>query len=381
MRVHSNVARQAWAKAWYYLRYLDRRGCGIITVSFKETLQKLRCASSTFYEQLRAAKEVGAIQYYKRIGDSLRVWLGSLYRACWGLEFRSWGATSYVDIDEILGWGCLPCRRISTKIATQRLQEKSRFAAIKSLSKQERDFYKLPHPCQFFESPEEEKQPSDQLPRGENKIPFVIHVGEKRIFVSRGFVPFGASLHGIQDNILEFSTLEYTQSGASKRTISRHLRQGGVKRKQIVQTKTAYSFIKAGIAVKVDYTVAEPGIYCEEVYDPSIKRCRKILYEPNGITQSRKPDGFQVSYDRFFSYWGKTWLYRCNLYDLNYQLTSMKRRRKGYEKLCADICELDRNIRETYRNLSFSSAAVGGASTYVLQCVSSIRPFPGGGDK
>lgn len=163
--------------------------------------------------------------------------------------------------------------------------------------------------------------------RGATKIPFLIHVGEKKAFVSKGFIPFGVSQGAIASEL-----------AVSDRTVRRDLKKLGVTSRQLVQAKHAYRFIKAGIGLDLDRCLGEPGIWYEQG-DREI-----ILHEPNGLTNSKRKGGHSIPMtgnnlhpecDRFFSYFGKVWIYRCNLYALTHELKPMRVARKKYKRCLA----------------------------------------------
>lgn len=318
VKTHNQLMRYSWARLWYYCRGVDKAGSGRIKeISFQQTKQILGCAGSTLYQWLREAKEAGAIYEYKRTEDRLRIRLGGLFNVCRTLGLKRWGAVAVLPLGEVLN----QCRQLATAIATQQLQEQSRYAARKSLSKEEQKFFTIPD---AFDVIQKGKNASLKPDRGATNIPFLLHVGAKRAFVSKGFIPFGVSQGAVASELT-----------ISDRTVRRHLSSLGVESRQLVQAKHAYRFIKAGIQLDIDRCLAEPGI-SYELRDREI-----ILQEPNGLTSSKRKGGHKIPMsgnslssecDRFFNYYGQTWLYRCNLYDLANELKSMKTARRKYKK-------------------------------------------------
>src|SRR5919202_467849 len=161
------------------------------------------------------------------------------------------------------------------------------------------------------------KQSSQKPAKGQ--VPFLLWVGGKRIFVSKSFVPYGASQERIAGEL-----------GISDRTVRRHLDYLGVERRQLVQAKAAYKTVAQGMDWWADEVVlSEDRI---EYYEASNEGYQVgTMYEPSGRTSHTH--GFRVRRDRFFNYRGKTWLYRCNLYLLDYDTTSMKTSRKRLAQL------------------------------------------------
>lgn len=317
IKSHGNLTRYPWARLWYYLRALDTQGRGWVEVSWSQTKQILGCGYSTLYQWLREAKEAGAIYHYKRKGDRLTVRLGGLFNVCQTLGLNGWGAVTTLPLGEVLE----KCRMLATAIATQELQERSRYAAYKSLNKSEKQTFRMPS---AFDVIEMGRTASLKPIRGANKIPYLLHVGAKRAFVSKGFIPFGASEVAIASSL-----------GISDRTVRRHLTSLEIDRRQLVQAKHAYRFIKAGIELNINDAYTEPGISYQ------LKGRELILHEPNGRSSSKRKDGHHIPLsdnglttecDRFFNYYGQTWMYRCNLYDLDFEFNSMRFARRKFKK-------------------------------------------------
>ena len=319
VRTHGQLMRFAWAKLWYYLRGIDLPGRGLMVLSWKETKKAIGCASSTLYQWLREAREAGAIYEFKRQGDRLKIRLGGLFNVCRTLGLRNWGVTAILPIKEVLS----KIRPLATAIATQQLQEQSRYAAHKSLSNSDKKVFTIPTALDVIGKG---KTASHEPTRGATKIPFLIHVGAKRAFVSKGFIPFGTSQGAVASEL-----------GISDRTVRRHLSQLEVTSRQICQTKQDYMMIDAAIRYGASEYVSESGIRCEMQGDAI------VLHESNGWTQSSRRgghripvnDGLSSRSERFFTYFGKTWLYRCSLYGLSHHLKKMKVARRNYKNYLA----------------------------------------------
>lgn len=312
--------RYSWARLWYYLRAIDTKGSGLVIVSWSGTKKLLGCASSTLYQWLREAVKAGAIYEYKRSCDRLKIRLGGLFNVCRTLELKNWGAVAMLPLKQILS----ECRALATAIATQQLQEQSRHAARKSLSNSDQKVFTMPNALDVIGRA---KNASHEPNRGATKIPFLIHVGAKRAFVSKGFIPFGTSQGAIASEL-----------AISDRTVRRHLTKLEVPSRQICQSKQEYAMINPAIR------------YGEGVYQSEsdvrfrINESEIVLHERNGWTSHSKKGGhripltgsrFNPSCDRFFTYFGKTWLYRCSLYGLSHHLTKMRVSRRNYKRYLA----------------------------------------------
>ncbi|MBD0385204.1 MAG: hypothetical protein ICV54_01390 [Nostoc sp. C3-bin3] len=210
------------------------------------------------------------------------------------------------DIVEAMG-----LKAHATALQTQDQQVKSRIAAIRSLNNRERKNTKVAE----IEAILEQRNVSSQKP-AKGQVPFLLWVGNRRAFVSKGFVPIGASQASIAAHL-----------GISDRTVRRHLDYLGIERCQIVQSKAAYQSITQALEWEAPEWQAEPNIgYMEDRFGFI------WLEDMNGNTSSRKPAQI-ITKERFFQYRGKTWIYRCNLYKLDYATTSMRAARDSYVEL------------------------------------------------
>lgn len=306
VRVHTGIARKPWARLWYLSRGLDPTGRGIIDLPVNLVCQLLAVSRPTLYEWLRNGRSAGAFYRYHIKQDRCHIWLVGLPKLCQSLGLQSWGATATVSL---LSLNHL--RATATGIVTRDLQDKSHFAARRSLTDRERQFYKPPSADAVLA----EGKRSSQKP-AQGQVPFLLWVGDKRAFVSKGFIPFGASQRSIGMDL-----------GVSEWTVRRHQRILGLERRQLVQAKYAYQLIDAGISWEAGFCYAEPGIWYEQSGDGCMR-----LFEPNGLTGSRREGGHAITQQRLFRYAGKTWLYRCNLYDVShFHLTSMKASRREFQ--------------------------------------------------
>lgn len=306
VRVHVGIARYPWARLWYLARGFDPSGRGIVDLPADIICQLLAVSKPTLYEWLRDGKNAGAFRDYKFKGNCLHIWLGGLPKVCATLGLESWGATATVSLLDVK-----QLRALATGIATAELQKKSHYAARRSLKHRERSFFTPPTADAILA----EGERSSQKP-AKGQVPFLLWVGASKVFVSKGFVPFGASQAAIAVEV-----------GICDRTVRRHQRQLDLERRQLVQAKHAYKLVSVGIEWDSDECFAEPDIWYQGTGD-AIR-----LFEPNGISSSSRPGGHPISRQRFFNYRGKTWIYRCNLYSINFSFNSMKAARHQYKLL------------------------------------------------
>jgi len=311
-RVHSTLGRYPWAKLWYLLRALDKPGSGLVKVYWSSLKHWLGAKQSTIYEWLRQGKLAGAFLGYKSDGHYLTIALGSRNKVCKNLQLRHWGFTALISVKEIIQ----NLRGVLTGITTQALQEKSHRKAIHSLTDQEQKVFRVAKASTIIK---QGKTTCSNTPKRVTKIPCLLHVSDRFAFVSRGFIPHGVSQERVGNEL-----------GITDRTVRRHLKKLDVESRQIVQAKGDYDLLLAGIyhdipqvwggsgAVDIDQLPNKPGHY--------------KLTETNGLSSNNNRGKSIVTIDRFFKYWGKTWLRRCNVYDLSFELVSSRTARRYFRR-------------------------------------------------
>lgn len=293
---------------WYLCRGLDIKNQGWMVLS-EQQWRLLGKGRSTICRWLFEGKKLGFFWCYSWQGNTLKIRLGGLRRVCRVSNIMSWGAVGVVPIPELLAGNS---RAIACAITTQDLQQKSHYAARRQLNKQDRQTFDVPTVEQLLD----DSQTSQQFTRGE--ICGVIGTGDSRMFVNQRFIPFGVS----QQKVCDTLNSEPTSCGVSPRTLRRHLDSLGVVKRQLVQTKPEYREIRTNFKnpLATSFTChSDKNIHCQIRSDVR-------LYEPNGITSSRREEGHVVIGDKLQRkpYFGVFWMHRCNLYRLDLDLTSMK---------------------------------------------------------
>jgi predicted transcriptional regulator len=305
----ANGSKTSWISLWYLLRALDFNGRGELKISLDAIADILGASESTIYQWLREGRRNGAFRYYKKMrdGGEMRIFLGSLKKLALKLDLDNWGATAEVPLLALQH-----LRPLATLIATQALQEKSIFAAKRTMTPQEWNFYKIPALKEILLEPEKSSH------TGDGAIPFLVHVGAKRLFVGRGFVPVGTKQETIAEAI-----------GRCDRTVRRHQKILGVPKRQICQSKPTYLAARIGLNwQQKNFYGGDPDTCYTMLSEEDL-----ILYEKNGLTKAQREGGHPVTRSRFFSYWGQTWLYRCNFYGANQSLTTMSASKADYSEL------------------------------------------------
>ncbi len=361
VRIHSGLIEKGrpWLKLWYLLRGLDIQGSGFAKVSMHQVCQLLWASSSTVRQWLREGKAAGAFRFWRcNQRQGLRVALSSLHQLCSKLgltnvekpsrEQQMWsglrrGLTAWGAVAEIPLFQIHQLRPLATAAVTQKLQQRSRHAAWQALPEEIRENWNLPEPEEFFRpeasprnkglklkasqsapSDEQEQRPSDDTACG--GIRCLVHIGKKRIFVSKGFIPFGTS----QDAIA------WERNYESDRTIQRHLAQVNLPHKQIVQAKAAYGHLRKALQWDSPGIAPEPGISLSRLLDG-----RNVLSEISG-TVGDKPYTQEVTAERFFRYGDRDWIYRCNLYKPELQLRTTRYSIRNYRRLLTKSKKISR---------------------------------------
>lgn len=306
VRIHSGIVEKgrSWAKLWYLLRALDINGSGFCQIEMSTIRELLTIRNSTIRQWLREGIRVGAFRHWRVNGESLRVALSSLHKLCLALGQGElgFGVVTEIPLTCLHRW-----RSFATAAVAQREQQLSRFAAWRSLPSRARKHYKLPHPDALLNC--QPRRLSDVSATG--SIRCVLHVGKRRVFVSKGFIPFGTS----QESIARERSL-------CDRTVRRHLAALGIERRQICQAKAAYRSIAQAIEWDSPSFAPEPDICLSH---------GNILTERSGIVGV--PHSQRVGRNRFFHYADKDWIYRCNIYEEALPLLTMRRSNRNYRAL------------------------------------------------
>lgn len=326
VRIHrSLLALHPSAKLWYLCRAADQQGRGRVLLS-PEQLAILDVHQSTIYRWLKEGREVGFFRIYEfRSDGNLYVSLAGLPKVSRQAQLLSWGSVTTVPLREVIQ---NLMRSLASAIQAQDLQEKSRYAAGQALNALERRCFRIPSADQVL------SLPSLKLACGE--APGLVHVGDRKIFVGRSFIPFGAS----QKKICEVLSSQPRSCSISEQTLRNHLKRLEVERCQIVQAKPEYKQITSALR----WESAKFQTKGDEIsFHQEGDRIR--LNEPNGKSSARREGGHLIKPERFFRYMGADWIYRCNLYKLNYEFTSMKAARRKYK------CTLKKNPFPIVENL------------------------------
>lgn len=341
VRLHSRILEKgfSWARLWYALRALDSAGAGYVTTELEFLTWLLDAGESTVYQWLREGKTAGAFRWYECKEGILRVALGGLFAISkaqgWEVKeenpewkngdrqkfkklgINAWGVTVEVTLKEILTLAEL--RAYATAAVCQRKQQLARYAAWRNLPKSvrhkkdasgQKTSLHLPQPSEFFD-PGENRPCHDSGKRG---IPFLLAIGKRWVSVSKGFVPYGASLPSIA----------HERGYQCNRTVQRHLKLAGMESKQVIQSKAAYKHIKEAIRWDSPSIAPEPDIsavWSREGY---------TLTEPAG--RHGNPYQFKLNPERLFVHKDRPYIYRCNLYNPTLKLCRMSAARREFSE-------------------------------------------------
>lgn len=325
VRVHQSLLLlHPCSKLWYLCRAMDRDGSGKILLS-QNQWQLLGVAKSTICRWVREGKELGLFRRTEWSGNTLRIILGGLFKACIASGVKNWGAAAVVPLEELLEGNSR--RAIAIAIATQDLQERSRYTAKSQLNSLERRCFDVPTVDQLLNP-----QTSQKLDGGGTRG--VVHLGNSQLFVGRSFIPFGVS----QSRVCEELNSQPTSCGVSRWTMRRQLDKLDVTKRQITQAKPEYKELSNVIELGASSWM------CKSDADISFRYVDTgviLLNEPNGKSSSRREGGHRLHTDRLGRYFGAVWLYRCNLYNLSHTLTSMKATRRNWKRSQAAATQLE----------------------------------------
>ncbi len=237
VRVYTAVGGYSWARLWYVLRWLNSTGSGRITIQIELLEAFLGCSRQSLRRWLSEGKKCGAFRYSIERKGFLHIYLGSVQRICIKTNVRDWCAVAIVPIADVLS-GLLELRQIATGATTQYLQQRSRYAANSKLKADYRKTYGAPHPNEIL---------GDNITcsKSEGGQFFILHISKKRLFVSKGFVAFGASQHSIAITL-----------GISPRTVQRHHANLKTVSRQLCQSKSEYAWCKRAFEMEAPEYIA-----------------------------------------------------------------------------------------------------------------------------
>lgn len=320
VRIHSEIGRYPWAKLWYLLRGLDFGGKGWASLPLETCTELLGATQPTIYRWLKEGRKVGAFRRYQIKNKYLTIYLGSLFKVCCRLNLRNWGDVGQCYLYEIKS----KLRALVTGISTQSLQQKSRYAANSNLTPEYRKFFGAPHPSELLGKGRLSchKSADGEVP------PFVLHVSEQKVFVSKGFIHFGVNQPTISRLV-----------GIHERTIRRHQQKLGLISRQICQSKAEYGRVTTALDMDFNEYHAYNG---KDATHIGYKRCGDKIAFSDGVPRNCKksiPNQYLIPADslrqRLFRIGEQWFLARCNVYAEWVHLSTMRAQRRKYRWLLA----------------------------------------------
>jgi len=331
VRVHTGIAGYEWSRLWYLCRAFDVTGTGYVELDFEAIQSFLCCSAATVYRLLQKGKQNKAFRRYRVKNGTLQIYIGGLFKVCDSLGLKSWGAVATVLLVEVLGLSEL--RSTATAIQTQKFQQQSRYAANAKLKPEYRREFGAPHPHELLK---EYKKGSSHKTEGGLLPPYVLHLSESRIWVSKNFVHFGTSQRKVA---LSF--------GINERTIRRHQQAAGMYSRQICQKKATYMWLKtAWDNDSPEYyqnraMLKSRGTGSDESFKIiGYKEVNGTVRFTDGVALGQKKQSAN-KWDipasefgqRFFKMGSDYWMNRCNIYEELYDLTTMRASVRKYRKM------------------------------------------------
>lgn len=331
VRIHTGITHHTWSRLWYLCRAFDITGTGYIELELELVQSFLDCSQATVYRLLAEGKQDKAFRFYRTKKGTLQIGIGSLFKVCASLKLRSWGAVATVPLISILD--LIEIRATATAAQTQKFQQQSRYAANSKLKPDYRREFGAPYPDEFFGETSggaSHKTVAGKLP------PFVLHISDSRIFVSKNFVHFGTSQKRVAFTL-----------GVTERTIRRHQRVMEMDRRQLCQKKETYMWIsKAWENESTEYYHDKNMLKAAGAgTDTNFK---VIGYKQTGDTvrftdgvplggKKQTPNRWNIPASefgqRFFKMGSNWWINRCNIYREVYELTTMRASARKYRKM------------------------------------------------
>lgn len=312
-RLHTNLGRETWAKLWYTCRALDQKGRGFIKFPVEMIAALTGGDEKSIYRWLKDGRRWGAFRAYSCKHGVLTIWLGSLSKTCFKLNIKNWGAVSVQNLLELRN-----IRALTTATLTQKLQQRSRYAANCKLKPDWRKLYGSPHPNELLGNIE---QSSLKTPEGQ--VPCVLHISETRLFVSKGFIAFGTSQQTIAKKL-----------GIHPVTVQRHQKTAGMISRQLCQAKSEYAWVDLSLKKEAPEFYVFKGSGDHNIGYRTVGD--KVIFE-DGIPKGSKHQ--QVNQfsapveefkNRFFKLGKKYYLAKCNIYREDYELKAMYKARSEH---------------------------------------------------
>lgn len=258
---------------------------------------------------LQQAQEAGSIRRWWCRKGQLIVYYSSRSNVCQQERIRDWGVSADIPLID----AAQRLRIFCTQLEVQSLQERSRFAASKSLRGNQRRLLKVYRPDELLELVGGIGA-TGQTTSCKAPTPGIIHCGQSKIFVGARFIPFGGS-----------QATSASALGCCIKTVQRHL--ADIPRRQLVQTKQVYSLAAALVEHEGTYARNESG----EVHAATDGKLMIMSYPPGAASRARP---YQTTRrEQLFSSAGKSWRLLPNIYLLNHRLTSAKFAKRRLEKL------------------------------------------------
>jgi transposase len=321
VRIHARIARHPWARLWYLCRGIDKDGSGHVNIPLEAAQSFLDCSNKTIYRWLQQGKRKGAFNSCHVRKGILEVYLGSLFKVCVKLNLLKWGVVGECPLSEVNAH----IRASVTGIVTQQFQQKSRYAADKKLKPEYRKQFGTVHPNSLMKSVGQSSLKPDV-----GEVPRVLHISDRRIFVSKNFTVFGTSQATIASEFYIHPV-----------TVQRHHAQLGTTRRQLCQKKGEYTHVKQALKNESDdFQALDPmgsGKYSEVGF--KIHGDKAVFSDGIPLGAKKKtPNHYVTSTDglqrRLFTTGKKrktTWLAKCNLYAEEFTLTTMRAAQRKFK--------------------------------------------------
>lgn len=219
--INGKIARQPWARLWYFCRAIDSDHRGKVYILVPELLTLLNCSRATFYRWLKEGQEAGAFREYKRIDKHTeRIILGGKAAVCRKLKITNWDSVTQVPLWSILGNSDIPLRQNRKKPKGKKLRQWTtllqaywmQHRSIEAAKKEETN---------RIRNKRKRRKPFKPKFRGANGQPTSQLYAGRNVFFSRRHLPTGASQEGIGESL-----------GISECSVRRHLK--GVERIQVM---------------------------------------------------------------------------------------------------------------------------------------------------
>ena len=220
--INGKIARQLWARLWYFCRTINKEGSGRVKILVPEILILLGISRSSFYRWLKVGKTAGAFRGYRSINEhTIEIILGSKTVVCEKLGVTDWDSTTEIPLWQLFNNPELPLwKSMGIKPNRVKLRQQVTFFQAHWMERRSVEAAKEEERKRIRKIKNRRKVYLPKFRGGNGKLASQLSAARSVRF-SRKHLPTGASQEGIGNSL-----------GITDQTVRQHLR--GVERIQVM---------------------------------------------------------------------------------------------------------------------------------------------------